>query len=255
MASNEMVANSNQPKNPAKDFFQREDVKLKFKELLKDKSSGFITSVLSIVSASETLKKAIPESLYAAALKAAALDLPIAPELGFAYIIPYDNKKTGIVTAQFQIGYKGLLQLALRSKQLKTISATPVIEGQLKTNDPLKGPTFKWDNKKSEKVIGFASYIKLKDGFEKTIYMADSEVRKHAERFSKTYKTQGSAWDTDFLAMAQKTVLLKIIKKYAPLSIDLKEVDDIFEGVDVEPIYDGIDHVDTTFDGIDVPAN
>lgn len=247
-----------QPQNPVKTFFQRDDVQKKFRELLKEKALQFITSVLSIVNSSDQLKNAVVESIYAGALKAAVLDLPIAPELGMAYLIPYKNNKTGITTAQFQVSYRGLLQLALRSQQIKTISSAPVHEGQLLSNDPLKGTEFNWENKKSDKIIGYAAYLKLTNGFEKTIYMTDAEVRKHAERFSKTFKTKGSAWDTDYSAMCQKTVLKKLISKYAPLSIDnLQQVvqeDDIFEATDTEPIYDGIDPVDNTNEGVDRPA-
>jgi recombination protein RecT len=244
--------------NPTKTFFQREDVKLKFKELLKDKAPQFITSVLSIINSSELLKNAVVESIYAGALKAAVLDLPIAPELGFSYLVPFKNHKTGITSANFQIGYKGLLQLALRSQQVKNISSAPVFEGQLITNNPLEGASFNWENKKSDKIVGYAAYMKLNNGFEKTVYMTDADVRKHAERFSKTFKTKGSAWDTDFSAMAQKTVLKQLISKYAPLSIDTLQQtiqeDDIFEGTDIEPVYDSVDHVDVTNEGVDKPA-
>jgi recombination protein RecT len=103
-----------------KQFFQREDVKSKFNELLGSRTNQFITSVLSIVNNNSYLKNASTESIYTAAMMAAALDLPINSNLGFAYIIPYGSQ------AQFQVGYKGLIQLALRSGQFKTVSVTPI---------------------------------------------------------------------------------------------------------------------------------
>lgn len=243
--------------NPIKVFFQREDVTKKFRELLKDNSNSFITSVLTIVNASTQLKNASIESIYSAALKAAAFNLPISLELGFAFIIPYTNRKTGIVNANFQIGYKGLTQLALRTNQFKTISTSIVYEGQLKINNPLQGCEFNWDNKKSNKIIGYVSYFCLLSGFEKTFFWTEREVRTHAEKYSPSYKDKESRWNTDFDSMARKTVLIQILSKYAPLSIEVihKAIneDDIFEGTDIEPIYDGIDHIDSSSDGIDKP--
>lgn len=199
-----------------KNFFQREDVKAKFNELLGQRSTQFITSIMSIVNNNSYLKNAEPNSVYMSAMMAAALDLPINPSLGFAYIVPYGKQ------AQFQLGYKGLIQLALRSGQFKTISACPVYEGQLKSADPLKGFEFDF-SVKSEKVIGYASYFSLINGFEKTTYTTIEEIEKHAKRFSKTYSSSNGVWKTDFEAMAMKTVLKHLLSKYAPLSIEMQK--------------------------------
>ena len=138
-----------------KDFFQREDVVQKFQELLGKRASSFLTSVLSVVSQNDLLAKADPKTVYMAALTSATLDLPINQNLGFAYIVPYKGQ------AQFQMGYKGFIQLALRSGQFLTISASPVYEGQLIEENPLTGYVFDRKEKKSEVVIGYASYFKL----------------------------------------------------------------------------------------------
>ena len=117
-----------------KSLFARDDVKAKFQEMLGKRATSFITSVLQIVASNDLLAKADPTSVYQSAAVAATLDLPLNNNLGFAYIVPYNQKqKDGSykTVAQFQLGYKGFIQLAQRSGQFKTISATPVYEGQL----------------------------------------------------------------------------------------------------------------------------
>jgi len=209
-------------------LLQQDNVKKKFAEILGNKSAGFITSVLSAVNSNAMLKNATPNSVYMAAMMAAALDLPVNQNLGFAYIIPYNSKVKGengepdtwVVNAQFQMGYKGFIQLAQRSGQYKTISAAPVYEGQLISEDPLKGFEFNWTAKKSDKIIGYAGYFALINGFEKTLYMSVEELQKHGQKYSKTYNQNSSKWKTDFEAMAMKTVIKLLLSKFAPLSVD-----------------------------------
>lgn len=197
-------------------FLQQDNVKERFKEILGNKSSAFISSALAAINSNDALKKATPESVYMAVMMAAVVDLPINANLGFAYIIPYGDK------AQFQIGYKGFIQLAQRSGQYKSISAAPVYEGQLKSTDPLKGYEFDWTGKTSDKVIGYAGYFELINGFEKSLYMTVSELQSHGAKYSKTYSYNSSKWKTDFEAMALKTVIKLLISKFGPLSVDMQ---------------------------------
>jgi len=198
-----------------KQFFQREDVKSKFNELLGTRTNQFMTSLLSIVNNNSYLKNASPESIYSAAMMAAALDLPINPNLGFAYIIPYGQQ------AQFQVSYRGLIQLCLRSGQFKTISVSPVYEGQLIENNPLTGYKFDFNVKASDKVIGYCSYFSLINGFEKSLYMTVDEITAHGKKYSKTFGN--GVWKNDFNAMAQKTCLKLLLSKYAPMSIEMQK--------------------------------
>ena len=226
-----------------KQFFQRDDVRSKFNELLGTRTNQFMTSLLSIVNNNSYLRNASPDSIYTSAMMAAALDLPINPNLGFAYIIPYGNQ------AQFQIGYKGLIQLALRSGQFKTISVTPVYEGQLLENNPLTGFKFDFNNKQSDKAIGYAAYFSLINGYEKTMYMSVSEVEAHGKKYSKTFNN--GVWKNDFNAMAQKTCLKLLLSKYAPLSIEMQKavvadqaVIKNVEDMEVEYVDNGTDHTE-----------
>ncbi len=207
-----------------KSLFERDDVKKKFQEMLGKRATSFITSVLQITTQNKLLAKADPMSIYQSAAVAATLDLPLNNSLGFAYIVPYNAKQedgTYKQVAQFQLGYKGFIQLAQRSGQFKTISATPVYEGQLIEENPLTGYRFDF-TKKSEKIIGYAAFFHLLNGFEKTLYMTVEDLKKHGAKFSQTYKKGFGLWKDDFDSMAIKTVIKLLLSKFAPLSVDMQ---------------------------------
>lgn len=227
-----------------RDFFQREDVMQKFQELLGKRASSFLTSVLSVVSQNDLLAKADPKTVYMAALTSATLDLPINQNLGFAYIVPYKNKNW-VHEAQFQMGYKGFIQLALRSGQFLTISATPVYEGQLIEENPLTGYVFDRKAKKSDVVVGYASYFKLLNGFEKTFYMTKSEIERHANLYSANYKKyQSGLWKDKFDEMATKTVIKLLLSKFAPLSVEMQKAVIADQGVLQDENFDEVDYPD-----------
>jgi recombination protein RecT len=145
--------------------------------------------------------------------------------LGFAYIVPYNNKqKDGSykVEAQFQIGWRGLVQLAQRTGQYLAISTKIVYEGQFIEDETFEGYHFEWKNKKSEIIIGYASYFRLINGFEKIYFMSAPEIKKHAKKYSQTYKKDQGKWMDDFDGMALKTVLKLNLSKYGPLSIEMQ---------------------------------
>lgn len=199
-----------------KQYFNQEGVKNKFHELLGEKSVAFVTSVMQVVNNNDLLKRATPASIYNAAAMAAVLDMPINNNLGFAYIVPYAGQ------AQFQIGYKGFIQLAIRSGQYETIGAAPIYKGQLTSNNPLTGFEFDFNIPKSGEPIGYAAHFKLKSGFSKTLYMTTEELLAHGKRYSKSFTKNGSIWKKDFPGMAQKTVLKMLLSKYGVLSLDMQ---------------------------------
>jgi recombination protein RecT len=212
---------SNQQVQPANtspiQFLQQDNVKRKFEELLGKRASSFLTSVLQIVSNNSYLKNASPQSIYNAACVAATLDLPINNNLGFAYIVPYGKD------AQFQMGYRGFIQLAQRSGQFKTISATPIYQGQIVAENPLTGYEFDFTVAKTGNPIGYAAYFKLLNGFEKTLYMTTEELKQHGLRFSQTFKRGQGLWKDDFESMALKTVIKLLLSKFAPLSVEMQQ--------------------------------
>lgn len=203
-------------------FLNQKNVLEKFADLLGTKAQGFIASVISAVNSNELLKNATNESIYSAALMAATLDLPVNQNLGFAYFIPFNNRKANKQECQFQIGYKGFIQLAMRSGQFKTISATPIYENQLVSENPLTGFVFDF-TQKGNNVIGYAAYFSLINGFEKTLYMSIDELKKHGIAYSQTFKKGFGLWNDNFDAMAQKTVIKLLLSKYAPLSIEMQK--------------------------------
>lgn len=212
-----------------KSLFEREDVKQKFKEILGKKATSFITSVLQIAAQNQLLAKADPVSIYQSAAVAATLDLPLNQNLGFAYIVPYNQSykdENGVwqkkQVAQFQMGYKGFIQLAQRSGQFKSIYSSAIYEGQLINANPLDGYEFDFTKKESDKVIGYAARFKLLNGFEATWYMDIDQLKKHGSKYSKTFTNDKGLWNTDFEGMASKTVIKLLLSKFAPLSVDMQ---------------------------------
>ena len=204
-------------------FFEQKQVQSKFAEMLGKRSTQFITSVMQVTASNELLAKATPQSIYGAAVTAAVLDLPIQNNLGFAYIVPYNDRQSGQCVAQFQLGYKGLIQLALRSGQFKNISVTEIYEGQIVSENPLTGYVFDFSKKASDIIVGYAAYFSLLNGFEKTEYMSKDKLDAHGKRFSQTYKKGFGVWKDDFDSMAKKTVLKLTLSKYAPLSVEMQK--------------------------------
>lgn len=229
-------------------------IKAKFEQLLGSKAPGFMSSILNITNSNPALQKCEPMSVVSAAAIAAALDLPIDPNLGFAYVIPYGNK------AQFQLGWKAFVQLAMRTAAYKTINACEVYEGELHTVDRFRG-IYEFNERTSDKIVGYISYFGLINGFEKFLYMGIDDVRAHAKKYSKNYGRSNSVWQTDFDAMALKTVLKRLLSRFGILSIEMQlgiqadqaavqigETDEFgFDYVD----NDGSDPIDAEFRQVD----
>ena len=206
-----------------KDFFQAPAVQAKMRELLDKNAASFATSAMQIANSNPMLLDAEPMSIFNAAVMAATLNLPINNNLGFAYIVPYRNK--GRVEAQFQLGYKGFIQLAQRSGQFERLVSLPVYEAQLIEEDPINGFKFDWKQKpaENEQPIGYYAYFKLINGFTAELYMTREQVAAHAGRYSQSFKKGYGVWADNFEAMALKTVTKLLLSKQAPLSIDMQK--------------------------------
>jgi recombination protein RecT len=235
-----------------KSLFSRDDVKQKFQEMLGKRATSFITSVLQIAAQNQLLAKADPMSIYQAAAVAATLDLPLNQNLGFAYIVPYKDKDKGQV-AQFQMGYKGFIQLAQRSGQFKSIYAAPIYQGQITTEDPLNGYEFDF-TKKSDVLVGYAAKFKLLNGYEATLYMTVDQLKKHGNQYSQTFKKGFGLWKDNFDAMASKTVLKLLLSKFAPLSVDMQKAVISDQAVINDADTEDISYVDNTPVEIDKEA-
>lgn len=207
-----------------KSLLASESVKERFSEVLGQRAGQFIASVLNAVYLNDNLRECDPNTIIVAAMNAAVLDLPIDPNLGFSYIIPY--KDHGIPKARFQVGYKGFLQLALRTGQYKMVNATRIFEGEVFKIDRLTGEASLLGEQKSDKVIGYAAYIQLRTGFKKAVYMTVEEVTAHAKKFSQSYEYRSSPWKSNFDDMALKTVLSRLLKKWGAMTTEVMRPED-----------------------------
>ena len=207
-----------------KALLRGENIKSRFNDILGKKAPGFISSIISCVNGNTMLQEAEPQSILNSAVIAATLDLPINQNLGFAAIVPYNDRKKGQCVAQFQLMYKGLIELCLRSGQFASLIDEVVYEGQLVKRNKFTGEyVFDEDAQTSDKVIGYMAYFRLVNGFEKTFYMTTDEVSAHAKRYSQSYQKGYGVWKDDFNTMARKTVLKLLLAKYAPKSIEMQQ--------------------------------
>lgn len=198
-------------------LLQSPSIKSRFDEVLGQKSAGFMSSIISAVSSNKYLLECDPMSVISSAAVAASMDLPINQNLGFAHIVPYKG------VAQFQIGWKGLVQLAMRTGQYKTINATKILDGQIVVHNSFTGEMEFQEKSSSDKVVGYLLYFKLMNGFEKFHYMTAEECKKHAQKYSAAFKAGYGPWKDDFDSMALKTVVKMGLSKYGILSIQMEK--------------------------------
>ena len=198
-----------------KQYFNAPTIQKAFDDVWKGAGTQFAVSILSVLQGSPKLKAASNESIYAAAMKAAVLNLPIEPSLGRAFLVPFKGQ------AQFQLGYKGLIELAQRSGKYKSINAVTIYKAQFKSYDPFF-ETLEVDfSQPKDEVAGYAASFELLNGFKKIAYWTKDETYEHGKRFSMSFNN--GPWKTDFDAMAKKTVLKNILSIYGPLSIEMQE--------------------------------
>lgn len=213
-------------KTTVRGLLSNENVKSRFQEILKENAAGFCANLAVMVSNSQQLAKCEPMSVVSAAVVSASLNLPLDPNLGFAAIVPFGDKAT------FQIMYKGLVQLAQRSGQYKTIGVTEIYKGELIDENRLTGEyEFDFTARESDEIIGYAAYFKLINGFEKTIFWTVKEVQQHGLKYSQTYKKGFGKWKEEFDSMAKKTVLKNLLSKWGILSIEMQKAVQTDQGV------------------------
>ena len=204
-----------------KNALNTESVKTKFYEMLGKKSAGFMTSITTVVQNNDLLQTADVNSVILAAAQAASLDLPINNNLGFAAIIPINDRNAGKCVAKFKIQRDGWVELCLRSGQFEYIVNEPVREGELVEKNRFEDKyVFDESKRTSDKIIGYMAAFKLTNGYKKTVYWSVEEVKAHGLKYSQTFKRNYGLWVDAFDSMALKTVLKHLLKKYAPKSIE-----------------------------------
>jgi recombination protein RecT len=199
-----------------------DSVRAQFQQALQENAGAFVASIIDLYNTDLALQACDPKEVVMEALKAASLKLPINKQLGFSYIVPY--RAGGRMVPTFQLGYKGYIQLCMRTGAYKHINADVVFEGELVKHDKLTGeieldPSVRISDEK----VGYFAFFETLNGFRKTLYMTKEEIEAHAKRFSKTYGRANSPWATDFDAMALKTVLRLLLSKYGIMSIEMQQ--------------------------------
>jgi len=211
------------PIDKLKHILAAQSVKEQFEAVLKENAGAFVASIIDLYNTDRTLQMCEPKNVVMEALKAASLKLPINKQLGFAWIVPYRDGRTGQYIPTFQLGYKGYIQLCMRTGAYRYINADVVYEGELVKHDKLTGEIeIDTEQRKSDKKIGYFAFIETLNGFRKTLYMTVEEVTKHAQQYSKSFSHASSVWATDFDAMALKTCLRLLLSKYGVMSVEMQ---------------------------------
>lgn len=260
-AANNAPARAPRPVDILKAVIKEDEVQQQFRNALGKNSGTFLTSVVELFTGDSKLQKCEPKRVLTECLKAATLRLPISKALGFAFVIPYKSRAKQMVqkadgsykeewvdvyTPSFQIGYKGLIQLALRTGQYRTINADAVYEGELRKGSKLTG-IYDFDGERiSDKVIGYFCYFELLNGFSKTLYMSVEAMAAHAKQYSKALSGKDNTvesllqmanlpvapdskqvgWLGNFHGMAIKTTIRNLLSKYGYLSVELQKAMD-----------------------------
>jgi len=225
-------------------------VQTQLKNVLKENASTFSTSLIEVFTNDKQLQSCDVNKVVQEAIKAASLKLPINKNLGYAYLLVFNNwdkeKRVSVPTPQLVIGYKGLLQLAYRTGYYTDLNADIVYEGELTGRDKLSGRIDISGEKISDKVEGYFAYFELKSGIRKTLYMSVEEMANYALRFAPTFKGKNPpkvdelidaaqeqaqngvvagqvGWKGDFNGMAVKTCLRRLLSKYGYLSIEMMD--------------------------------
>lgn len=211
----------------------------------------FITAITSAVAVNPALQECVPSTILSGALLGESLKLSPSPQLGQYYLVPFRNTKRNCTEAQFCLGYKGLIQLALRSGQYKKLNVLSIKEGELLSWDPLNEEIevkLIEDDTIREKAatIGYYAMFEYTNGFRKCLYWSREKMEAHALRYSKGYaaKKGYTFWEKDFDSMAYKTMLRQLISKWGVMSIDMQrayESDTVLDagGVDLTGGEDG----------------
>jgi len=209
------------PIDRLKEMLSAQSVQEQFQNVLKENAGAFVASVIDLYNTDKTLQACDPKSVVMEALKAASLKLPINKSLGLAWIVPFKNKQ-GQFIPTFEIGYKGYLQMALRTGAYRFINGDVVYEGELTKRDKLTGEIDISGDRSGDKKIGYFAFLETLNGFRKTIYMSTEEVIAHARRFSQSFGSSYGPWTSDFDQMAIKTCFRALISKYGLMSVEMQ---------------------------------
>lgn len=199
--------------NSIQALLKTDKVKERLEEVLGEKAQGFASSLLSLVAQDQALANADPNTVLVAALSAAVLDLPVEKNLGYAYVVPYKGR------AQLQIGYKGYIQMAHRTGLYKVLNVVTLYDGEFIKWDPVKEELVTDVTARASEVpVGVAAFFELNNGFTKTVFWTMDQIESHRQKYAKA----SNIWKTEYLAMAEKTVLKHLISRWGPLTVSFQ---------------------------------
>lgn len=225
--------------------------------LSENEMRSFAAELMDVYKSNPKLQQCPPASVTSAGLIANTIGLPLNSNLGLAFLVPYKKGEIGY-RCQFQVGYKGLIQLALASGAYSRVNVSDVKEGELTNHDRLTGEfDFDWEMdeiaREKLKTIGYVAFFRLNNGFEKMLYMTNEQLYTHAKKFSKSFSgkyPKKSLWYTDFESMAKKTVLKLLLSKFGPVSPKLSMA--IRDDQKVDGKY--VDNPSNNHEGVDFQA-
>ena len=240
------VAKIERPIDLFKSVINAPSVQEQFSNALGAHKDAFVASLIDIFTGDKSLQNCKPQLIIAEALRAATLKLPLNKALGFAYIVVYNNTvknpdgtSTKVPTPTFIPGYKGYIQLAMRTGEYRTINADYVYEGELRKVNKLSGEIAFDGEKKSDKIVGYFCYFELLNGFNKTLYVSVEDMAAYAKKYAPGISKNTTVeqliakandgivskkvgWEGNFNDMALKTTIRRLLSKYGFLSIEME---------------------------------
>lgn len=232
MALNNSLAKTNgTPRLGLSAYLTRDAVRDQINKVVGGKDGQrFISAIISATTTNTDLQECTNQSILSGALLGESLKLSPSPQLGHYYLVPFNDKEKGKV-AQFQLGYKGYIQLAIRSGQYKKLNVIAVKEGELEYFDPLNEDikinmmVDKWDEREAKETIGYYAFFELTNGFRKAMYWSKQQMESHAIKYSAGYKAKKgfTFWEKNFDGMAFKTMLRQLISKWGIMSTELQQ--------------------------------
>ncbi len=255
MATYNKISNSltrTESKTQLSTYLSQESIKVGINNSLGPaKAQAFIAGILACSSSNPAIQTCDYKTVVSAAMVAGALDLPLSPQLGYCYLVPFDDRKNGRTVATFILGYKGYIQLAIRSGQYRNINVIAVKEGEFKAWNPATEEADLQINEDVEDrdaipTVGYYARFELINGFTKTMYWSKAKMIAHAKKYSKGYNadlakgTRYTFWSSDFDGMAMKTMLRQLISKWGIMSIEMQKAFDN-DSADNDISSDGFD--------------
>lgn len=220
----------------------------------KDRATRFIASISSAVATNQSLQECDAGTILSGALLGESLNLSPSPQLGQYYLVPFNDSKKGYKVAQFQLGYKGYIQLAIRSGQYKKLNVLAIKKGELVRYDPLNEEIEvnlidDEEERENAETVGYYAMFEYTNGFRKSMYWSKAKMEKHALKYSSGYKAKKgyTFWEKDFDGMAYKTMLRQLISKWGIMSIDMQQaVEKDMTTINTDGTYEYVDNEETT---------